>query len=148
MVWSLLIHFTRDLLFGRANFMLPMRDLQKGILALFCVIRYHLKEASLSRFEARNSQGTLQSPACSPSKHGRENIWMSKGKIEMLTTPSKHNIHLQLQLVYLLTKLWSYLCKKKQFDNNKLLFDESQVTGNPHNSNLVAPHCRTHVDDV
>ncbi|PLW56078.1 hypothetical protein PCANC_03888 [Puccinia coronata f. sp. avenae] len=124
--------------------------LQKGILTPFRATCYHLKEKAIAGLRPSTAK-ELYNLRHSSLRNVVERIFgCLKAKFKVLTTPSEHNIHQQVQLVYALVTLWNFLRRHQQLDDDEFLTSELDGGGNldAEEEEEQNPHRRTHADDV
>jgi hypothetical protein len=92
--------------------------LQKGILTPFRVTRYHLKEQAIAGLRPSTAKELYNLRHSSLQKIVKRIFGCLKAKFKVLATPSEHNIHQQVQLVYALVTLWKFLRRHKQLNDN------------------------------
>ncbi|KNE94713.1 hypothetical protein PSTG_11901 [Puccinia striiformis f. sp. tritici PST-78] len=91
--------------------------LQKGVLTPFRAVWYHLKEQATCGLKPANPKELFN--LCHTSlRNVVERIFgCLKAKFKILTTPSEHNVHSQVQLVYAITMLWNFLRRHNQYED-------------------------------
>ncbi|PLW25716.1 hypothetical protein PCANC_25920 [Puccinia coronata f. sp. avenae] len=124
--------------------------LQKGILTPFQATCYHLKEQAIAGLRPSTAKELYNLRHSSLQNIVKRIFGCLKAKFKVLTTPSEHNIHQQVQLVYALVTLWNFLRRHKQLDDDEFLTSELDGGGNldAEAEDEQNPHRRTHADDV
>ncbi|KAI7950751.1 hypothetical protein MJO29_009425 [Puccinia striiformis f. sp. tritici] len=81
------------------------------------IVWYHLKEQATCGLKPANPKELFN--LCHTSlRNVVERIFgCLKAKFKILTTPSEHNVHSQVQLVYAITMLWNFLRRHNQYED-------------------------------
>ncbi|KAI7933921.1 hypothetical protein MJO29_016635 [Puccinia striiformis f. sp. tritici] len=90
--------------------------LQKGLITPFRGVRYHLKEQATCSLKPANPKELFNLRHASLRNVVERIFGCLKSKFKILTTPSEHNIHSQVQLVYAITMLWNFLRHHDQYE--------------------------------
>ncbi|KAI7958710.1 hypothetical protein MJO28_002501 [Puccinia striiformis f. sp. tritici] len=100
--------------------------LQKGILTPYRATRYHLKEQAAAGLRPENVKELYNLRHASLRNMVERIFGCMKAKFKVLTTPSQHSIHQQVQLVYALAVVWNFLRRHDQIDNDDYLHAEPE----------------------
>jgi hypothetical protein len=91
--------------------------LQKGLITPFRATRYHLKEQAAAGLRPETPKELSNLHHASLRNVVERIFGCLKAKFKILTTPSEHCVHSQVQLVYALTMLWNFLRKHNQHED-------------------------------
>ncbi|KNE95485.1 hypothetical protein PSTG_11197 [Puccinia striiformis f. sp. tritici PST-78] len=90
--------------------------IQLGLITPFRAVRYHLKEQATCRLKPANPKELFNLRHASLRNVVERIFGCLKSKFKILTSPSEHNIHSQVQLVYAITMLWNFLRHHNQYE--------------------------------
>ncbi|KAI7934020.1 hypothetical protein MJO29_016591 [Puccinia striiformis f. sp. tritici] len=90
--------------------------LQKGLITPFRGVRYHLKEQATCSLKPGNPKELFNLRHASLRNVVERIFGCLKSKFKILTSPTEHNMHSQVQLVYALVVLWNFLRYHNQYE--------------------------------
>ncbi|KAI7938685.1 hypothetical protein MJO28_014264 [Puccinia striiformis f. sp. tritici] len=90
--------------------------LQKGLIIPFRAVRYHLKEQATCGLKPATPEELFNLRHASLRNVVERIFGCLKAKFKILTSPSEHNVHSQVQLVYAITMLWNFLRYHNQYE--------------------------------
>ncbi|KNF06206.1 hypothetical protein PSTG_00714 [Puccinia striiformis f. sp. tritici PST-78] len=90
--------------------------LQKGLITPFRAVRYHLKEQATCGLKPATPKELFNLRHTSLRNVVERIFGCLKAKFKILTSPSEHNVHSQVQLVYAITMLWNFLRYHNQYE--------------------------------
>ncbi|KAI7941299.1 hypothetical protein MJO29_013373 [Puccinia striiformis f. sp. tritici] len=126
--------------------------LQNGVLTPFQAVRYHLKEQATCGLKPANPKELFNLRHALLRNVVERIFGCLKAKFKILTTPSEHNVHSQVQLVYAITMLWNFLRHHDQYEDIPEVDEVAQANQEEDdNLNLAATgnlYCRSRADDT
>ncbi|KAI7953565.1 hypothetical protein MJO28_006112 [Puccinia striiformis f. sp. tritici] len=90
--------------------------IQLGLITPFRAVRYHLKEQATCGLKPANPKELFNLCHASLRNVVERIFGCLKAKFKILTSPSEHNIHSQVQLIYAITMLWNFLRHHNQYE--------------------------------
>ncbi|KAI7964196.1 hypothetical protein MJO29_004623 [Puccinia striiformis f. sp. tritici] len=90
--------------------------IQLGLVTPFRAVRYHLKEQATCGLKPANPKELFNLRHASLRNVVERIVGWLKAQFKILTSPSEHNIHSQVQLVYAITMLWNFLRHHNQYE--------------------------------
>ncbi|POW11506.1 hypothetical protein PSTT_05240 [Puccinia striiformis] len=144
--------FTKGLLIPDGRYYLADAGyaLQKGVITPFRGVRYHLKEQATCSLKPANPKELFNLRHASLRNVVERIFGCLKSKFKILTSPTEHNMHSQVQLVYALVVLWNFIRYHNQYEDIPEMdnFSQGNDTGGDIDPNAPgAKYRRTRAED-